>query len=142
MVQYRDSATDRSPILVLHGEADDDAAIEPVREMVDWLKSMGNPVSFIAYPDTRHEFDVAGGFSGFARKLEVGVHCDLVVDLSRDRVIRIGHQEAGQVTRDTLRDYFKSCVTHGATLQYNAAARTDAIEKVHDFLKTNFSLNN
>jgi hypothetical protein len=47
-VQYRDRATDQSPMMFLHGEADNYVVIGPTREFADWAQSQGNPVSFIS----------------------------------------------------------------------------------------------
>jgi len=138
--QYRDSATDHAPILFLHGEADNYVPMGATREYADWLKSMGNPVTFISYPKTYHDFDVAGGYSGFAKVLQVGGHCDLVVDVTTGQVVRMGNKPVNAPGPDEIKAYYKTCVTFGATLQYNAAARADAVEKVHAFLKDNFHL--
>lgn len=140
-LQYRDSATDHAPMLFLHGEADNYVPVPATQEYAGWLKSMGNPVTFITYPKAYHDFDVAGQFSGFGKELQVGARCDMVVDLSTGHVVRMDHKDVTQADMEQIRAYFKSCVTHGATLEYNAKARADAVEKVHDFLKANFRLN-
>jgi dienelactone hydrolase len=139
--QYRDNATDRAPMLFLHGEADNYDLAATTRDYSEWLKSMGNPVTFIAYPKTHHDFDVPGQFSGFAKDLQVFSHCDLVVDIPSGHVVRMGHEEVTQTSLEEMHAYFKSCITHGATIEYNAKARADAVEKVHDFLKANFRSN-
>jgi hypothetical protein len=84
---------------------------------------MGNPVTFISYPKTYHDFDVAGGFSGFDKNLEVGSRCDLVVDLATGHVVRMDHKPVTQSSLEAIHAYFKTCVTRGATLQYNGTAR-------------------
>ena len=139
-VQYRDRATDKSPIMFLHGEADNYTPIGPAREFSDWAQSQGNPVTFISYPKSYHDFDVQGGFSGFAKALEVSTKCDLVIDLSNGHTVRMNHADNPKTTPDEIRAYMKSCVIHGANLAYNAAARADAVEKLHGFLKQVFQL--
>jgi dienelactone hydrolase len=52
----------------------------------------------------------------------------------------MNHVDNPTVSADDVRAYTKSCVGHGASLGYNAAARADAVEKVHAFLKQNFQL--
>lgn len=138
--QFRDDATDKAPVLLLHGAADNYVPAEPTEEYGDWLKSMGNAVTFISYPKTFHEFDVAGQMSGFIKGLEVGAHCDMVVDLPTLKVVRLDHKAADNPSADAVRAYFKGCVTHGATLEYNGAARADAVEKVHAFVAGAFHL--
>jgi hypothetical protein len=41
---------------------------------------------------------------------------------------------------DEVRFFLKSCATHGANLEYNAAARANALEKTHGFLKQYFQI--
>ena len=138
-IQYR-GRTDKSPMMFLHGEADNYVIIGPTREFADWAQSQGNPVTFISYPKTYHDFDVQGQFQGFAKTLEESAKCDLVTDLSNGHTVRMKHVDNPTVTADDVRAYLKSCVGHGARLGYNAAARADAVEKVHGFLKQNFQL--
>jgi hypothetical protein len=46
-----------------------------------------------------------------------------------------------KISLEDVRAYYRSCMTRGATVQYNGDARADAIAKVRDFLKANFHLN-
>ena len=124
--QFRDRATDKSPMMFLHGEADNYVIPGPTREFADWAKSQGNPVTFISYPKAFHDFDVQGQFSGFLKTLESSAKCDLVTDLSNGRTLRMNHVDNPKVTADDVRAYVKSCVARGASLGYNAAARADA----------------
>ena len=133
--QYRDRATDRSPMLFFHGEADNYVPVGPTREFADWAQSMGNRVSFVAYPGTYHDFDVEGGFHGFARNLEVGAKCDLILDLTNGHVLRMDHKDNPGVGAEAVRGYVRSCFSRGANLAYNAAARAAAAEKLHAFLR-------
>jgi dienelactone hydrolase len=139
-IQYRDRATDKSPMMFLHGEADNYTPIGPIREFSDWAQRQGNPVSFISYPRSYHDFDVQGGYTGFVKALEVSTMCDLVIDLSNGHALRMNHADNPKTTPDEIRAYLKSCVIHGANLAFNAAARADAVEKVHGFLKQYFQL--
>jgi dienelactone hydrolase len=139
-IQYRDRATDQSPVMILHGEADNYVPIGPVHEFADWLQSRGNSVTFISYPKIYHDFDVQGGPQGFEKAVETGIKCDLVIDVSTGRVIRMNHADAPKANADDVRAYIKSCVGHGANLAFNAATRADAVEKLHAFLKQYFQI--
>jgi dienelactone hydrolase len=132
--QYRDKATDGSPFLFLHGEADNYVPIVPTGEFGDWLKTMGNAVTFISYPGVYHDFDVEGGFQGFTKTVEVSANCDNVIDVSDGHVVRMDHKPNPAPTLDAYNAYQKTCATHGANLQLNAKARLDAVDKVHAFL--------
>jgi len=140
--QYRDTATDHAPMLFFHGEADDYVPVGPTREFADWIQTMGNPVTFISYPGAYHDFDVEGGVNGFARTVETGRNCDVVIDLSTGHVVRMNHQPASDVTVQQFGAYFKGCIARGADLAPNAAARADAVEKLHAFLRSVFGLTN
>jgi dienelactone hydrolase len=139
-LQYRDRATDQSPMLFLHGEADDYVPIASTRETADWAQSKGSPVTFIAYPKTFHDFDVQGGPQGLQKALVAGTKCDAVIDVATGRIVRLNRAENPTATLADLGPYFGSCITHGATLGFNAAARTNAVEKIHDFLKQYFQI--
>jgi hypothetical protein len=102
-------------------------------------------LSFISYPKTYHDFDVQGQFQGFAKTVQVFANCDLVIDLATGRTLRMNHADNPKVTADEARVYVKTCATHGANLAYNAAAynaaaRADAVEKIHGFLKQYFQI--
>jgi dienelactone hydrolase len=137
--QYRGNLTDQSPMLFFHGESDNYVGIGPTREFADWAKSKGNDVTFVAYPKTFHDFDVPGN-SGVVKEAQVFTKCDEVVDLSTGKVVRLNHVDNPTTTPEQLAAYAKTCMSHGATIQYNAAERADAVEKVHEFLKKNFML--
>jgi dienelactone hydrolase len=139
-LQYRDRATDQSPMLFLHGEADDFTPIGPTREFADWAQSKGSAVTFITYPKTYHDFDVQGGPQGLQKNLEVGAKCDTVIEVPTGRILRMNHAENPTATVADLRPYFGSCISHGANLGFNAAARANASEKIHDFLKQYFQI--
>ena len=138
--QFRDRAIDQSPLLFVHGEADNYVPIGPMREFADWAQSKGSPVTFISYPKTFHGFDVQAGFSGVLKEAQVSAKCDMVVDLTSGHILRLNHVDNPATTPEEIAAYPKSCMTHGPTVGYNAAARSDAAEKVHDFLKKNFQL--
>lgn len=140
ITQYRDTATDKSPFLFLHGEADDYVPIAATREFSEWLKTMGNPVSFIGYPKASHDFDVGGMPFALNKAVEVAGKCDLVVDIPTNKIIRMGQKPATGVTGEAMWAYFKTCTTKGAHLGYDAAARADAVEKVRSFLKEQFKI--
>jgi dienelactone hydrolase len=137
--QYRDRTTDQSPMLFLHGESDNYVGIGPMHEFADWEKSQGNPVTFISYPKTFHDFDVQGS-NGIVKEAQVFTKCDMVVDLATGKVVRLDHVDNPTTTPEQIAGYSKTCMTHGPTVRYDAAARADAVEKVREFLKKSFQL--
>jgi dienelactone hydrolase len=140
VTQYRDRATDRSPLLILHGEADNYVPIGPTREFAAWAQSMGNPVTVVGYPGAYHDFDVEGGFNGFSKNVQVFAKCDLVIDVASGHVTRMNHQADPKTSPDEVRAYMRSCSSYGANLGANANARADAVERTHAFLRQYFHL--
>ncbi len=139
--QFFDRATDRSPMLFLHGAADDYTPMAPTKEYAQWFERMGNPVTFIAYPGAYHNFDQEGGFSGYARRVEVYSECSVRIDVAEGKVLRLGDVEnPARTDWNALRSYYQSCMKHGATIAPDRAARADAIQKVHDFLVHHFHI--
>ena len=72
-------------------------------------------------------------FRDLQKSVEVFAKCDLVTDLTNGHTVRMNHA-------DEVRFFLKSCATHGANLEYNAAARANALEKTHGFLKQYFQI--
>ena len=140
MTQFRDKATDGSPFLFLHGEADDYVPIGPTREWADWAKSAGSAVTFVSYPGAFHDFDVETQFQGFAKSVEVTGKCDAVINLADGKVLRMDHKPNPAPKAEEFNAYLRSCVTHGADLGYDAKARAGAIDKVHAFLKDTLAI--
>jgi hypothetical protein len=52
----------------------------------------------------------------------------------------MNHADNPTVTAEQATAYIKTCITHGANLAYNAAARADAVEKIRGFLKQYFQI--
>ena len=134
MTQYRDTATDKAPFLFLHGEADNYVPMAPTRDYADWVKSMGNPMTFVSYPGAFHNFDIATGFQGRSPAVEV-TSCDIVYNLPDFRILRMDHKANPALKPGELDAYSKSCASKGANLGFDPKARSDAIDKVHAFLK-------
>jgi dienelactone hydrolase len=138
--QYRDTATDHAPMLFLHGEADNLVPIGPTREFADWIKGQGNPVTFQAYPGVFHDFDVEGGIDGSVMLVETARNCDVVVDCATGQVVRMDSKPVTGVSGLALIRYMRGCMSRGAELHPNAAARADAVDRVHRFLAQTFRL--
>lgn len=138
--QYRDHATDRAPMLFLHGLADDLVPVGPTQEYADWIKTMGNRVTFHTYPGAYHDFDVAGGQEGFVRGVESARKCDVVTDFSTGQIVRLDHKPVEGVSGLKVLMYMRGCLERGATLRADPAARADAVDQVHAFLVETFRI--
>lgn len=132
--QYRDTATDKAPFLFIHGEADNYVPIAATRDYAEWVKTMGNAVTFVSYPGAFHNFDIESGFQGFSPAVEV-TSCDFVYNLADQRLLRMDHKTNPVLKPGDIPAYQKACLTQGANIGFNAKARADAMEAVRGFLK-------
>jgi len=120
------------PIRMFHGEADDWAPVGPCRDYVERLRRSGKDVQLTVYPEARHVFDnplypavlnipAAQNSKNCPREEREG---GVIINL-----------ETGQPF-----GYKDACVSLGATVGYNAQARTEAVKAVKEFLKSTWRL--
>jgi dienelactone hydrolase len=138
--QYRDTATDRAPMLFLHGDSDNLVPVGPTKEFADWIQAQGNPVTFQTYQGVYHDFDVEGGIDGSVSLVETARNCDVLVDFSTGEVVRMDNKPVTGVSGLSLIRYMRGCMQRGAELHPNRAARADAVEKVRGFLAKTFNI--
>ena len=138
--QYRDEATDKSPILYLHGEADNLTRIEPCREHLRWFESMGSPVTFVAYKGAHHDFDRPTGEVVFVPKIQSYINCDGVYDIPSGEFMRVNGVVNPPLTKAQIAEYWRTCFILGANGGRNAAALADAEKQVQRFLSHHFRL--
>ena len=134
-VAFADHATDKAPMLFLHGDADNFTPMAPCQDYAKWLQSMGNPVTFVSYPGAHHGFDSTMRVFELQRAPTLGT-CDARYDLDKARFVRLDHVDNPQMTADARRKYFASCVGTGASVGGDDKARADAFQQVHRFLAT------
>jgi dienelactone hydrolase len=134
-IAFADHATDKAPILFLHGEEDDFTPMAPCKEYAKWLQSMGNPVTFVSYPGAHHGFDSTIQVFELPSAPTLGT-CDARYDLDKARFVRLDHVDNPQMTADARRKYFAGCAGKGASVGGDDEARADAFLQVHRFLAT------
>jgi dienelactone hydrolase len=120
-----------SPLLMLHGAADDWNPAHQCREYADRLaKEPGNTVRYIEYPDATHVFDgpVNKTLARFPNAQKFG-DCRMVENESGVMINQATNQPFA---------YTDACVQKGTTIVYNDAATKKAREDVRAFLKDVF----
>jgi dienelactone hydrolase len=132
-----DRATDKKPMLFLHGEADDMNLIAACREYAHWFESMGHSVDFVSYPGASHGFDRPVGEVVLVKNEQVAINCDGVFDVSRGRFVRLEHKERANISDAEVKAYYRSCRSLGGHAGRNEPARQDSINQVHAFLMNN-----
>lgn len=124
----------KSPILFVHGDADDYTPIEPCRDYAGLIGKAGTPVEFVTLEGARHKFD-----SDDLRRHElrnVGrtrADCPLEVDIDTFHVY--DRRNGSRLQGEALREVERSCRTTGATVEGSLRARDAAAEAVVAFLK-------
>jgi dienelactone hydrolase len=138
-VELTDGATDKAPMLFLHGEADDFAPIAPCRTYAQWFERMGNPVTFVAYRGARHAFDFDLPVYALPLATTLG-GCDARYDVDNARFTRLDAAGTAPMTPEAERRYLAACTGWGASLGGDDKARAGAIEEVQRLLDTDFAL--
>ena len=124
--KYRGDEDMASPILIMHGAADDWVPAAPCIEYAERLQKAGNDVRLITYPDAHHVFDSVS--VGELKKL----------DFTTSGWCRQEETDAGDVlVRDTHKPLAKedACWKKGVSYGYNEVATKKAHEDAVAFLK-------
>jgi dienelactone hydrolase len=128
-----DRATDKAPMLFLHGEADNFTPIGPCRTYAKWFEKMGSTVTFVGYPGANHSFDMDDPVFELPNARTLG-SCDARYDVEKGRFVRLDHVDNPQMTAPARQKYFESCAGTGAKVGNDAKGQQDAIVQVHRFL--------
>ena len=138
--QYTDAAIDRSPVLHLHGEADNQTPIEQCREYLKWFERMGSEVRLVSYPDAHHGFDHPTDGIFYSRNSQAYIKCDGIYDIPSGKFTRLDHVDNPKQTPEEANKYWASCFSLGSNSGRNVAAQMDAYEQVRRFLGQHFRL--
>jgi dienelactone hydrolase len=124
-IKYREDEDLQSPLLMLHGAADDWVPAEPCAEYAERLTKGGKNVRLISYQDAFHGFD--GPAVGPVKKF----------DLATGGYCRLQESNNGSIvnseTQKPLADG-DACRRKGVSLGYNETAMKKAHEDVVTFL--------
>lgn len=126
-IKYLGDEETISPMLILHGSADDWVPAAPCVEYVDRLRKTGRDVRLITYPDAHHVFDSAS--VGKLRTLE----------FATSAACRLEETVSGElISRDTGKPLMQedACRKKGVSLGYNESAAKKAHSDVIAFLKS------
>jgi dienelactone hydrolase len=126
-----DEVLDRSPVLLLHGTADDWVPIAPCREYASRLGKTGMNVRLIEYPDANHTFD-----SPAARE---PIKLPQVLTSRTCRFTEVDGASLVNVATKQPLSASDPCFERGVTLLYNETAANKAHEDVKAFLKDAFA---
>ena len=125
----------RAPMLWVHGDADDYAAVAPCEDYARQISAAGTPVEFVVLPGARHKFDADDQRRReLPRAQRTGADCPLRTDITTLQVhdARSGAVLAPAQQRTVMREL---CSATGASVQGDAQARDTAAAAVTAFLK-------
>ena len=120
---------DGRPIRIFVGTSDDWTPSETARIYIEKLQSAGQDAKIHEYPGAHHAFDNPSlGRTIFIRDAMNLSKCHF-------KETTIGGEWVDPITNETVSRQ-ASCISRGATVEYNAAAHRQAIKDVESFLRT------
>ncbi len=127
-----------SPILFIHGDADDYTPIAPCQDYAQRIREAGTPVRFEVIPGARHKFDSDDLRRHYLRgavlvKAECPIEIDVEALAAFDR--NTGARLRGADFQQAVRD----CRATGASVEGNRAARDQAARAALAFLREVFA---
>lgn len=126
-----------APMLWLHGDADDYAAMPPCQAFAQEIGAAGTPVEFVVIPGARHKFDADDQRRITVRGAQRTVEdCPLAMDI--DTYGYVDRRSGQRLQGEALASTQKACQAIGATVEGNRAAREQASQAVLAFLRKVF----
>lgn len=123
-----------APMLWVHGDADDYTPIGPCRDYAERIDKAGTPVTFVTLPGARHKFDQDDARRitlRFAQKTQADCPLEFDIDAMAAHDSRSGERVSGEAYQQLL----KQCLTQGAIVEGDRAARDKAGAAVVAFLR-------
>ncbi|HEX2117064.1 MAG TPA: dienelactone hydrolase family protein [Alphaproteobacteria bacterium] len=127
-----------APIRFMLGGADDYTPASYCARYVEWFRSKGVAADSITYDHAHHGFDGSGRVV-FINSLQTARNCDARHDLDRNVTTRLDTNEALRGP-DQIREYYRGCISRGATVGPDHRAREKAAADLAAYLKKVFKL--
>lgn len=126
-----------APMLWIHGDADDYAAMPPCQAFAQEIAAAGTPTEFVVLPGARHKFDADDQRRITVRGAQRTVaECPLGMDI--DSYALVDRRSGARLQGEALASTQKACQAVGATVEGNRAAREQAGQAVLTFLRRVF----
>jgi len=128
----------KSPMLWVHGDADDYTPIRPCKEYSDLISKAGTPVEFFAIAGARHKFDEDDQKYYKLRDVQTSKEdCPLEFDMAT--LAYQDHFTGEKITAEALPAVIKKCSDRGASVEGSRSARDKASGAVVAFLHKVFA---
>jgi dienelactone hydrolase len=129
----------KAPMLWLHGDADDYTPIAGCREYADAIAKAGTPVEFVAIKGAAHKFDLDDTrLIKVADAVTTSPDCPYEFDI--ENLVFLDRSNGQRVPAADVPAALKKCLSRGASVQGNAAARDTAAKAAVSFLRKVFAL--
>jgi dienelactone hydrolase len=122
-----------APLLLLLGGRDDYTPAAPCQDYAAWFRTKGAAATVIVYPDAYHDFDSSRA-PRYVRDVVTGRGCHGEYDLDH---FTLRNRSSGEAVDA---DYFRHCLSRGATLGGDGEAQRRAPGDVRAFLTSVFKL--
>ena len=127
----------KSPILFIHGDADDYTPIGPCQDYADKIGKAGTPVEFVVIEGAHHKFDADDLKRYYVRgATRTKADCPLEIDI--DTLYAYDRTSGARLQGDAYTTTLKNCGAVGATVEGSNRARDKAAQAAVGFLKKTF----
>jgi dienelactone hydrolase len=128
----------KSPMLFIHGDADDYTPIGPCQDYADRIGKAGTPVEFVVVEGAQHKFDADDTKRYFVRAASrTKAECPLEIDI--DTLYAYDRTTGARLQGDAYAAALRNCSAVGATVEGNTRARDKAAQAAVGFLKKTFA---
>jgi dienelactone hydrolase len=128
----------KSPILFIHGDADDYTPIAPCQDYADKIGKAGTPVEFVVLDGAHHKFDSDDLKRRYLRSaVRTKAECPIEIDI--DTFYAYDRNTGARLQGDAYTSTQKSCSAVGASIEGNTRAREKAAQAAIAFLKKVFA---
>ncbi len=129
----------KSPMLFLHGDADDYTPIGPCKDYADRIAKAGTPVEFVVLEGAHHKFD-SDDLRRHSLRAVTRTSADCPLETDIDTLAAYDRTTGARVQGQAYAAALKACAAVGATVEGNSSARDKAKDAAIAFLKKNFGL--
>lgn len=127
-----------SPMLFIHGDADDYTPIGPCQDYADRIGKAGTPVQFLVIEGAHHKFDADDLRRHYVRNAtRTRPDCPLEVDV--DTGFAYDRTTGARLQGAAFTEVQNGCRAVGATVEGSRAARDKAAQAAVAFLKSTFA---
>jgi dienelactone hydrolase len=127
----------KSPMLFIHGDADDYTPIGPCQDYADKIGKAGTPVEFVVIEGAHHKFDADDLKRYYVRgATRTKADCPLEIDI--DTLYAYDRTSGARLQGDAYMTTLKNCGAVGATVEGSSRARDKAAQTAVGFLKKTF----